>query len=220
VTIEVVLLALASTVRPMSLAAVYALVSRVSPRRLMIAYIAGGLLFTVAFGLLVLWAFNGISVHSGTDEAKGIVEITCGVAALLFGVLLRTGRIGRGSQVDDAPEAPARWQALLERGLTAKAAALLGPVTHIPGLFYLVALNVIAAHQPSVAGGLAEVLIYNAVWFAVPIAALAICVVDPQSARRAVDALQTWALSHSRGLLQLISFVAGAALVVRGVLAL
>ena len=41
-TIEVVLLALASTVRPTSLAAVYALVSGDSPRRLMIVYIAAG----------------------------------------------------------------------------------------------------------------------------------------------------------------------------------
>jgi hypothetical protein len=46
VTIEIVLLALVGNIRPTNLAAVYALVSHPSPRRLMIAYIASGLLFT------------------------------------------------------------------------------------------------------------------------------------------------------------------------------
>ena len=49
-TIEVVLLALASTVRPTSLAAVYVLVGSESPRRLMIVYITAGLAFTIGFG--------------------------------------------------------------------------------------------------------------------------------------------------------------------------
>ena len=97
-------------------------------------------------------------------------------------------------------------------------AALAGPVTHIPGLFYLIALNVIAAHQPSIPDGLVEVLIYNVVWFALPIGALAICVIDPPAARRVVDGLRLWTLSHAHALLLTVSFVAGAGLVIRGVL--
>ena len=91
-------------------------------------------------------------------------------------------------------------------------------MTHIPGLFYLIALNVIAAHQPSIPDGLVEVLIYNVVWFALPIGALAICVIDPPAARRAVDALRMWTLSHSHTLLLTVSLVAGAGLVIRGLM--
>ena len=91
-------------------------------------------------------------------------------------------------------------------------------MTHIPGLFYLIALNVIVAHQPSIPDGLVEVLIYNVVWFALPIGALAICVIDPPAARRAVDELRTWTLRHTRTLLLTVSFVAGAALVIRGLM--
>ena len=87
-TIEVVLLALASTVRPTSLAAVYALVGSESPRRLMIVYITAGLTFTIAFGLLVIWAFNGIDINSGSDETKGIAEIAGGIVVLTFAVLV------------------------------------------------------------------------------------------------------------------------------------
>jgi hypothetical protein len=215
VTVEVVLLALASTVRPTSLAAVYALVGSESPRRLMIVYIAAGLTFTIAFGLLVIWAFNGVDINSGTDEAKGIAELIGGIVVLTFAVLLSTGHVG-GPHTDDAPDAPRRWTARLERRLSADTAALAGPVTHIPGLFYLIALNVIAAHQPSIAGGLVEVLIYNVVWFALPIGALAICVINPPAARRAVDELRMWTLRHTRTMLLVVTYVAGGGLVIRG----
>ena len=60
-TIDVILLALASMIRPTSLAAVYALLSADQPRRLMIAYVIAGLTFTIAFSLLILLAFHGIS---------------------------------------------------------------------------------------------------------------------------------------------------------------
>ena len=216
-TIEVVLLALASTVRPTSLAAVYVLVGSESPRRLMIVYISTGLVFTIAVGLLVIWAFNGVDINSGSDKTKGVAEIVAGIVVLAFAVLLRTGHFG-GPHPDDAPDAPARWKTLLERRLSAGTAALDGPVTHIPGLFYLIALNVIAAHQPSIPDGLVEVVIYNVVWFALPIGALAISVIDPPAARRVVDGLRLWTLSHAQTLLLTVSLVAGAGLVIRGVL--
>ncbi len=76
----------------------------------------------------------------------------------------------------------------------------------------------IAAHQPSIPDGLIEVLIFNVVWFALPIGALAICVIDPPAARRAVDELRMWALGHTRTLLLAVSLVAGAGLVIRGLM--
>ena len=76
----------------------------------------------------------------------------------------------------------------------------------------------IAAHQPSIPDGLVEVLIYNVVWFALPIGALAVCVIDPPAARRAVDELRTWTLSHTHTLLLIVSLVAGAGLVIRGLM--
>jgi hypothetical protein len=215
VTIEVVLLALASTVRPTSLAAVYALVNSESPRRLTIVYITAGLTFTLAFGLVVIGAFHGVKIDSGKDETKGIAQIAGGIALLTFALLIRTGRI-KGPHASDAPEAPGGWRTRLERRLSARTAALAGPATHIPGLFYLIALNVIAAHHPNILDGLVEVLIYNVVWFALPIGALAICTIDPPAARRAVHTVRLWTLAHTHTLLLIVSLIAGAGLVIRG----
>ena len=97
--VEIFVLALASTVRPTSLAAVYTLVSHDARRRLMWAYVVAGLLFTVAFGAVIVGATDGIHVGSGTSKTKGIADIAGGVVALALGVGLVTGRIGRGDRV-------------------------------------------------------------------------------------------------------------------------
>ena len=68
---EIILLAAASTVRPSSLAAVYAILSHSAPRRLMTAYVIAGLAFTVAFGVIVVGAFHGIHISAGTEPAFG-----------------------------------------------------------------------------------------------------------------------------------------------------
>jgi hypothetical protein len=219
VTFEIIVLALASTIRPTSLAAVYALIAGDSRRGLMTAYVAGGLAFTLAFGAIVVGISHGIHVHSGTDRTKAIADIAGGSVMLLFGLGLLTGRIHR-SRTDDAPRIDGGVKGMLDRRLTLKAAALAGPMTHIPGLFYLLALNVIIAHNDADIEKVIALLTYNAIWFAVPIVALVACILHPATARDAVGSVEQWARSHARRILLVVSFGAGAALLARGLLAL
>jgi hypothetical protein len=219
VIVEIFVLALASTVRPSSLAAVYTLVSHDARRRLMWAYVVAGLLFTVAFGALIVGATHGIHLDSGTSKTKGIADIAGGMAALALGVGLVTGRIGRGD-AGDAPRAGGRLRSALDRRLTTHTAAIAGPATHIPGLFYLIALNVIVANHASLGEKSVALATYNAVWFALPITALVVCIVRPASARALVGCVEQWARDHHRAILLGASFGAGSALVIRGLLAL
>ncbi len=216
-TVQVILLALANSIRPTSLAAVYALLSADAPRRLMAVYVAAGLAFTVAFGLLAISVFSGIEVSAGTDRTKGIAEIVGGILVLTFAFSVLTGRVG-GARGDDAPEPRRRWNKLHPQRLTVRIAALAGPVTHIPGIFYLIALNIIVAYHPSAPSRLLEVLTYNAIWFAIPLCALAVCVVAPDQARKAVALLQRWTRDHLRTILLVVSSGLGGALVVKGAL--
>jgi hypothetical protein len=208
VIFEVVVLALASMVRPTSLAAIYALLGNDSRRSFLVAYVFAGLAFTVVFGLVVVYAFHGIHVHTG--HAKGVVDLVGGVLIVCFGFAVLTHRVAR----------PRSTRGTFDERLTLRTAALAGPATHLPGLFYLVALNVIVAHNPRVAGGTAAVLIYNAIWFALPLLALALCIVRPEAARSAIGAVEEWAARHARTILLVASFVAGPALIVRGALSL
>jgi hypothetical protein len=217
VIVEIVVLALASTVRPTSLAAVCALVTQGTRRRLMWAYVIAGLMFTLAFGAIVVGATHGIHVHSG--KTKGIADLAGGLVALGFGVAILTGRI-RGDRPDDAPKAGGRMRAVLDRRLTVRTAALAGPATHVPGIFYLIALNLIVTHNAAIADKAVALVVYNAVWFVIPLAALGVCIVRPAAAPALLDSVEQWTRTHARGILLLVSFGAGAALVVRGILAL
>jgi hypothetical protein len=221
VIVEVVVLALASTVRPTSLAAVYALLAHDARRRLMWAYVIAGLAFTLAFGVFIIAATHGIHLRSGTDRTKGIADLAGGLAALAFGTAVATGLIGP-RLTEDAPGPPSggRVQSALGRRITTRTAALAGPATHIPGLFYFLALNVIIAHDAETRDKAIALLTYNAVWFALPLAALVACIVRPASARDLVGSVEHWARVHARAILLWASFGVGSALVLRGILTL
>ena len=218
-TVELILLALVTAIRPTSLGAVYALLSGPAPRRLMTAYVLAGVAFTVAFGIIVIWAFNGVDIGSGTNRTKAIAEIVGGVVAIGFGVLVLTGRV-RGPRLEDKPKTTGRLSATLNRHMTVRTAALAGPATHIPGLFYLIALNLIVAAQPRVTEGLLYVLLYNAVWFGLAIGALAICIVRPDAALDVVSAVQAWARRHAGPIILVVWFGVGTVLLVRGLAAI
>jgi hypothetical protein len=213
--IEILVLALASTVRPTSLAAVSAILSHDARRRLLVAYAVAGLAFTLVVGVVIVFAMHGIHLPSGSDRTRGVADIVGGVAALLFGCAVLSGRIPRRSD-HDAPSVG--WKARLDRKVTVTAAAIAGPLTHLPGLFYLIALNLIVAHNPKVPAGLLAVAIFDAIWFSLPLGALATCIVNPVAARDAVVSVQRWTTQHSRALLLVTSFAVGAALVIRGAL--
>jgi len=215
VTIEIILLALASAVRPASLVAVYALVREHPPTRLMAAYVAAGLAFTVAVGVAVIFVSSGIELHAGTDRTRAIAEILAGAAALGLGIAVLAGRVRVGAFTDDRPTG-ARGERLRQRKVTTRTAALAGPATHVPGLLYLLALDLIVSQEPDVPGGLLEVGIYNAIWFALPIAVLAICIVNPSAARTRVQRVQEWAGAHARTIVLLISFGMGGWLLIEG----
>jgi Sap, sulfolipid-1-addressing protein len=217
--IELFALALASTVRPTSLAAVSALLTHQSRRRLLFAYVVAGLASVAAFGVVVVGALHGIHLHSGNGQTKGIVDIGAGVVAVLFGCAILGGLFRRRPR-QDAPEVGGGWRDRLYQRVTVPVAAVAGALTHIPGLFYLIALNVIVAHNPWLPDGLVAVLIYDVVWFALPIAALAMCIVKPDAAQAVVLSTHRWTGKHARTLVVVTSFVVGVALVVRGVLAL
>ena len=216
-TIEIIFLALANTIRPTSLAAVYAILSTGRSRRLMIVYDVSGLAFTVGFGLLVVWVFNGVNLGTGDTQTAAIAEIAGGVVLLAFAAATLRGWLG-GPHSEDAPKPGGRWARLLEQRLTLGTVAIAGPVTHLPGLFYLVALNVIVTDRAGVAVGLVEVLIYNAIWFAVPIGALALCVFAPDTARDAIGSINDWAKRNSRSIVVSASIVMGTAMLLRGLL--
>jgi Sap, sulfolipid-1-addressing protein len=216
VTVQIVLLALASGLRPSSFVAVYTLVRDRSPSRLMTAYVAAGLAFTFAVALVVLLVFSGIDLRAGTSRTRAIAEIAAGAFTLALGTAVALRRGPSWRSVDASGGANRLRSGLQGRQITTRTAALAGAVTHIPGLLYLLALDLIVSQEPDVPRELVQVGIYNAVWFALPILALAVCIVDPAAARAGLQMLERRVSTHARTIVIIIAFAVGSWLLIDG----
>jgi hypothetical protein len=81
-SIELLVLALASALRPTSLAVVYALLSAGQPRRLLLAFILAGVAFSCTVGIVVVLVIHDAGLRHGTSNFDAIVNLLAGVAAL------------------------------------------------------------------------------------------------------------------------------------------
>ncbi len=214
--VDVIVLALASALRPSGVAALYALLSASHPRRVLMAYIFAGFTFSVAIGVLVVAAFGGAEIHYGGTVAESI-ELLAGVAALGFAAGVATGRAEPPSRRDATGAEPA--MAVKLRQPSGRTAAVAGVATHLPGFFYLVALNEIVAHS-GFADGIVAVLVFNAIWFGAAIASVVYFMIRPGAARRALLRASGWARAHSRGTTIALFAVVGAYLSVKGAIGL
>ena len=212
--IEPLVLGTASAVRPAGLAAVYTLLSRDHPGRLLVVYIAAGFAFSAAFGIIVVGALHEADL-SPPRVLSGVFDLVVGAAALGFAAGLLSGRELRRSP--DDPAASESWALRKLREPTMPVAALVGIATHLPGLFHLLALNSIIAEHQRLAVDVAQVLIYNAIWFGVSVAAVFFLLIRPSAARDAFGRLNSWARQRERPILIGLSSVVGLYLVAHGI---
>ena len=213
-SLDVIVLALASVPRPAGLAALYALLSASHPRRVLVAYIVAGFTFSVAIGVLVVAAFDGAGIEYGGTAAGDLIELLAGVAALGFALGVWSGR----TQLPSHGEMPATQTAMIRRlsHPSARMAAVAGIATHLPGFFYLLALNAIVAQRQGLADDIVQVLVFNAIWFGAAFATVVYFMIRPGAARRALLRVSSWARRHARGTTITVFAVVGVYLSVNG----
>jgi hypothetical protein len=200
VSTEALLLALSAILRPTALAALFAILASRNPRRLLTAYLVGGLVFTLAIGVLVVVLLQGLNARTATSTSRPVVDVVLGVAALAYAAaawarLPSPWPFSRGSE--RPPDEPTWMQRRLQ-GLTVRGAAGAGVLTHLPGLTYLAALNAIVASASEAVDGVIQVAVYNAIWFSTAIAALVLAAHRPQLAREVLERLVAWIRTHRR----------------------
>lgn len=217
-TFEVIVLALASALRPAGVAALYALLSASHPRRVLLAYILGGFAFSLTVGVIVVVAFEGAHIKYGGGTVESLIELVGGAAALGYAAGLATGRAQLPSR-GGTSVAESRMLVRLQHPSVGTAAAA-GVATHLPGLFYIIALNGILAHRGSLADAILAVLLFNVIWYGAAILSVLYFMVRPGKARRALMRATDWARVHSQGVTVFLFAVVGAYLVVDGALGL
>ena len=213
-TFEVIVLALASALRPAGVAALYALLSASHPRRVLVAYILGGFAFSVTLGVVVVVAFDGAHIKYGGSAVESVIELVGGAAALGFAAGLATGLAQLPSRGGET-RAESRMLIRLRHPSVGTAAAA-GVATHLPGLFYIIALNSILANRNSVADAILAVVVFNGIWYGAAIVSVLYFMIRPGAARRALVRTTEWARAHSQGVTVFVFGVVGVYLLVSG----
>ena len=215
--IDVLVLGVLSGLRPAtSQVAVFALLRAPAAVRSLLAFCVAGLLASFIVGMLVVFAFGGAGDVIGHSTFAGVFTIIAGVASLGFAAgIARGGELPRrngGQRSGGSSKLVER----LKRPSAATAAAA-GVATHVPGLIYLVALNAIAAGRPTVTSAAVQVLVYDVLWFVIPLTALTVAVRSPDAAQAYLDGAIAWAQRHQERLLIVIFGALGVYLVVKGI---
>jgi spore maturation protein SpmA len=206
------LLALASAVRPTSLAAVYAILHTERPRRLLLVFDVAGLAVTLAIGFVLVLILRDV-VNPSTSTHAGVSIL---LALVCFAGALAIRRRPEREQEHDSRESIRKLTARLRDPSVATVAAA-GVLTHFPGIFYLIALNAIIQTDPSLVDGIAQVIVYNAIWFAIPLVALVLAILRPDRTGEIIEAITEWARSHQRTAVPIVLVVLGLYLVAKGV---
>jgi hypothetical protein len=220
---DALILALASVIRPMSVAAVYAMLSAARPARLLTAYIVAGFAFSAGIGIVLVVLLGLSAGPRAADEVRAVIPFVLGAVSLGFAAGLLTGRV-QGQVLNPAGANPGpdsgSWLGRRLADMSAPRAALAGVLTHKPGLFYLAALSAIANSTSSNANWIVQVVLYNVVWFAMPVAALALATRRPVELQDFLRRTSEWVWRRQREIMITAFGLLGVYLIVRGVLEL
>jgi MFS family permease len=221
--VNVLVLAIASAVSPAILAVVIVVLHRPRPRRLLAAYLFGGLLTSIAVGIAIVSSLNGLHALSGPSPAADpIVNFTVGALALIVAYALYTDRDARLDQLrrQRRESRPARdpWsERVLSKG-TAPIAFAVGVTLNLPGAFYLVALKDIAQGQHGTGRQVLAILVFNLIMFVLAEVPLLGYSFAPEETQEKVEALNAWMSSHARQIVIVVATTIGLYLVARGIL--
>lgn len=226
VWLELLVLAIASMFWP-TLIVIVVLALRVShPVKILIWFLAGGLLTTVAVGIAVVFALQGASFMSGsTSTVDPVIYLTVGLLSLLaaFALLRTTGKAAATSpRQSDAPS-KSNKPPLTERAVAhgAPVAFVAGVVLNIvPGTFPIVALKDIAQVGASDAAKVVTIIVFYVIMFAfveVPIVAYLFA---PERTTTAANDFNAWLKRNGRRVAAYVLDGVGLYLTVRGIVGL
>jgi hypothetical protein len=223
VSAHVLVLGVLSGLRPATAqAAVLALLRAPAPRRMLLAYCLVGFAWCMTVGIVVITVFDGVGSQFGRHRSSftAIVDLLAGVAALGFAAGVARGQLLQRIQ-DRRPASNGDSRLvrrLREPSLVDAGAA--GIATHIPGLIYVVVLNAIAAAESGTAGTILQLSVYNLLWFAIPITALALALANPAMIGEAIERAGVWAMRNRDRVGVALFGGLGLYLVTKGVVAL
>jgi uncharacterized protein YjeT (DUF2065 family) len=211
---EALILAVTAIVRPTSTAAVVAMLSKRRPQQLLVAYVLAGLAFSIAIGTLVVVLLHGFGPSGLPRAGRRLISTALGVVALCYAGAVWIGWLPRPRAETALPSTT--WMRRQMQDLSPSKAAAAGVLTHLPGLVYLAALNAIVGDATSTLNGIVQVVVYNAIWFSMPVVALVVSVHRSAEMREFLARMASWARRHRRAITVVFLGALGTYLLVAG----
>jgi MFS family permease len=221
--VNVLVLAVAAAISPTILAVVIVILHSPRPRRLLGAYLVGGLLTSIAVGIAIVTSLNELDVLAGSSPAADpVVNFTVGALALIVAYVLATDRDApieerRRERRASRPSRDPWSQRVLERG-TAPIAFAVGVALNLPGAFYLVALKDIAQGQHGTGSEVFAIVLFNLIMFALAELPLLGYLFAPEATQRKVEGFNEWLGRRARQIVVALATTMGVYLVARGVI--
>lgn len=213
-------LSLTAMLNPTLLAAVTVMMLLPETKRLMLGYLLGSYLTSIAAGLLIVFELHGSGgVELAQNSLTPAEDLVFGVVAVIVGLVLRSGAGEERRRRKQESEKESWPQRMLGRG-SPKVAFAVGAVLSFPGASYLVALNRLVHLDPGAAATVLLVVLFcliQAVFLEAPLIGYAI---SPERTQRAVDGFRRWLSERGRIAGARVAIVIGVLLLVRGALEL
>lgn len=217
---KILLLALAAAVNPTMLAATTVMLMLQRPKRLLLAYLIGGIVTSVSIGLAIVFSLSDSPLFDTTRETVSpAIDLAVGFVALLVAGILATGRherlVAQRRRRRSAKERDPWPQRLLGLG-SARIAFIVGVALNLPGLYYVVALGTIHEQSYSTVTVALLIIAFNLMMFALAEIPLLGFALAPEKTRVLVRRLDAWIARNGRPIVVIAAAAIGTYLVVRG----
>ena len=152
---------------------------------------------------------------------RAVIAFVLGAVSLGYAAGLLSGLVSgparHRAEADPGPDSES-WLGRQLVDLSTPRAALAGVLTHLPGFFYLAALSAIISSTSSNAGRTLQVVVYNAIWFAMPLTALVLASRRSDELQHFLRWITEWIWRHQREIMITVFGLIGVYLIVRGVM--
>jgi hypothetical protein len=228
--VDILLLALSAALNPTLLAATTVMLLLPRPRNLMLGYLLGAMMTSISLGLVIVFSLQGSGAVEVAKNTLGPVgDLVLGAILLIVARVLSDERDAilrerrerhRAARAKAKREkGPPRWQQVLSRG-TPRTTFAVGALLTLPGASYLVALTRLAKDDLGTAESILVVVGFNLIMLALLELPLLSYWLAPDATPGRVERFKASLRRDGRRIAIRILTVAGALLVVRGVITL
>lgn len=223
---QVIILSLTASLNPTLVAATTVMMLLPNPSRLMLGYLLGSWVISIALGLVIVFSLPNSGTTKTTENILSpAADIVLGAIALVVAYVLYSGRHERLRQRRQARKAakpekgPPRWQRELGKG-SARRTFVVGVLLTLPGASYLAGLHQIHKLKYTTTVTVLAVIGFNLVMLWLLEVPLASFIVAPDWTPRAIERTKAWVSRHAHVVAVRGFGALGTLLIIKGVIGL